>query len=175
VESRAASGCIALLGFRGAGKSTLGVLLAASLRRPFFDLDVEIALAQGRTLAAIFRDDGEAGFRQIEAETFEGVVVRPGIVLAPGGGIVEREANRRLLRARCRSVYLDVAAPLLVARLSASGRPPLTDLPLEDEVTSLLARRDPLYRECATHVLPIASNEAVETTFSRLRELLAKS
>jgi shikimate kinase len=166
---------IALLGFRGAGKTTLGAWLAQELRLPFFDLDREIELAQGRTLSEIFRRDGEAVFREIEAETLEGVIARPGIVLAPGGGIVERPANRALLKARTFAVYLAVPAAGLVARLAAGGRPPLTALPIEEEVRVVLARRDPLYRECAARVLDIGAEEPVEATRSRLRLLLPVS
>ena len=159
--------CIALLGFRGAGKSTLGARLAAELRRPFFDLDREIELAQGRTIAALLAD-GEPGFRQIEAETLEGIVARPGIVLAPGGGIVERVDNRLLLRRQAHSILLDVPAEVLLARLAGSARPRLTSLPFEEEVRTLLARRLPLYRECAAQVLAIEAGESIETTISRL-------
>jgi len=167
---------IALIGFRGSGKSTLGARLAAELKRPFFDLDREIEVAQGRTIAALFREEGEAAFRRIEAETLEGIAARPGIVLAPGGGAVELAESRLLLRHRCRSIYLDVPIVELVARLSAGGgRPALTELPLGDEVALVAARRDPLYLESAELVLKIAPGESEATTYSRLRELLANS
>lgn len=165
--------CIALLGFRGAGKSTLGSRLALELARPFFDLDSEIEQAQGRSVAAIFREDGEAAFRRFEAETLEGVVVRPGIVLATGGGIVESTANRKLLRERAFSVFLDVPAPALARRLAAGAlRPRLTDLDLADEVEAVLARRRPLYAECADRVLEVGLDESIDATFIRLRALL---
>jgi shikimate kinase len=165
--------CIALLGFRGAGKSTLGSRLALELARPFFDLDAEIEQAQGRSVAAIFREDGEAAFRRVESETLEGVVVRPGIVLATGGGIVEAAGNRKLLRERAFSIFLDVPAPALARRLAAGAlRPRLTDLDLEEEVEMVLARRRPLYSECADRVLGIGLEESVAATFSRWRALL---
>ena len=177
--------CLALLGYRGAGKSTLGARLAEGLRRPFFDLDREIEMAQGRTIAALFRDEGEAAFRRIEAETLDGIVARgllarPGIVLAPGGGIVETPANRALLRTRCCAIYLDVPAAVLLARLEGQAahgaeRPRLTALPLAEEVRTVLARRDPLYRECARHVLTIAAAESVDDTIRRVRGLFAAS
>lgn len=170
-----ASRCVALVGFRGAGKSTLGARLAADLRLPFFDLDREIELAQGRSIAAIFRAEGEAAFRAIEAETLAGIAVRPDLVLAPGGGVVERAENRELLRTRCRAVYLDVPAAALTARLAAGARPALTTLPPDEEVRTLLARRDPLYRECAACVLDVGADESAEATYSRLRELLARA
>jgi len=173
--NRAASRCIALIGYRGSGKSTLGARLAEALARPFFDLDREIELAQGRSIAALFREEGEPAFRQIEAETLAGIIVRPGIVLAPGGGIVERRENRDLLRAKAFTIHLDVPTATLLARLSGSDRPKLTTLALEDEVRTLLERRGPLYRECADVVLAIPDGESVAVTVSRLRELALAS
>jgi shikimate kinase len=165
----AASHCIALVGHRAAGKSTLGARLAAELKRPLFDLDREIELAQGRTIAALFRDEGEAAFREIEAQTLEGVIARPGIVLAPGGGAVERLESRRLLAQRAAVVHLDVPAAALVERLRAAGpRPRLTELSLEEETRTLLERRAPLYRECADVVVAVDVAEKVETTWVHL-------
>jgi shikimate kinase len=165
---------IALLGMRGSGKSTLGALLAESLRRPFFDLDRELELAQGRSVAAILREDGEAAFRALEAETLAGIVPRQGTVLATGGGIVERDENRTLLRSSCRTIWLDVPVDALVRRLAEQGgRPPLTALAWDEEVRTLATRRAPLYREAATDVLAIARDESVESSISRLRTLLS--
>jgi shikimate kinase len=101
------------------------------------------------------------------------VIVRSGIVLAPGGGIVERAGNRELLRDRCRTIWLDVPAEVLIERLGGPGqRPPLTSLPWDDEVRTLVARRAPLYRECAHRVLAIAAEDSIETTFARLLEVV---
>jgi shikimate kinase len=111
----------------------------------------------------------------VEAETLEGVVARPGIVLAPGGGAVERSESRILLRRLCRVVYLDVAPEILIGRLEDGDRPPLTGLPLDEEVRTLRARRDPLYRECAQQVLVVSDDEPASTTYSRLRDLLLAS
>ena len=169
----AASHCIALVGFRASGKSTLGARLAEELRRPFFDLDREIELAQGRSVTALFRDDSEPAFRRIEAETLAGVIVRPGIVLAPGGGAVELASNRELLRARAFVVHLDVAVAELIVRLrNGAARPRLTGLAFEDEARAVVARRAPLYRECADAVLEVGAGESIETTWTRLGSLL---
>ncbi len=161
--------CIALVGFRGSGKSVLGARLAAGLRRPFFDLDREIELAHGRSIRDLFRD-GETAFRELEAETLAGVIPRPGIVLAPGGGAILRRASRDLLRARSFCLFLDVPEEELVARLGdGAGRPPLTNLPLAEEVRTILRQRRPLYLECADAVVEVAAGEPVDATFLRMR------
>jgi shikimate kinase len=165
--------CIALIGPRGAGKSELGARLAAKRARPFFDLDREIELAQGRTIGALFTEEGEAAFRAIEAETLEGVIVRPGIVLAPGGGALLRPESRELLRRGSFCVFLDVAADVLEARLAAGPeRPRLTDLPFADEIREVGRRRRPLYLECADAILTVAGNESIDESFARLDELV---
>jgi len=161
--------CIALVGFRGAGKSVLGALLAAELKRPFFDLDREIELAQGRSIRDLFRA-GEEAFRDLEAETLEGVLPRPGIVLAPGGGAVLRPESRARLRSRSFCVFLDVPEDELVARLGdGGGRPRLTSLPFAQEVRTVARQRRPLYLECADAVVAVAAGESADATFLRLR------
>ncbi len=144
------------------------------MKRPLFDLDREIELAQGRSIAALFREEGEVAFRQIEAETLDGVIVRPGIVLAPGGGVVERPDNRALLREHAFALFLDVDEGALIARLrGSSNRPPLTALDAEEEIRTVARRRRPLYQECAELTLSIPPNESVAQTWERLWRALA--
>jgi shikimate kinase len=171
--SERAGRSVALLGFRGCGKSTLGARLAESLARPFFDLDREIELAQGRPIRQLFEERGEEAFRAIEAETLAGVVARRQIVLAPGGGAILRAENRRRLREGCCCVFLDVDESELVRRLAAGGeRPRLTRLSLAEEVRALLQERRPLYREIADAVLSIPAGETADVSFDRLRALV---
>lgn len=165
--------CIALIGPRGSGKSELGARLAAKRARPFFDLDREIELAQGRTVRVLIEGEGEAAFRKIEAETLEGVIVRPGIVLAPGGGAILRDASRRLLKSASFCVFLDVAIDELAVRLAAGPeRPRLTDLPFAEEIRELARRRRPLYLECADAILTVAGRESIEESLRRLDEVV---
>jgi shikimate kinase len=165
--------CIALVGFRGCGKSSLGARLAVELVRPFFDLDREIELAQGRPIRELFESAGEASFRALEAETLAGVVARPGIVLAPGGGAILPSASRTLLRARTFCVFLDVAVDEIECRLAGGGgRPRLTGLPFAEEARALMRLRRPLYLETAHAVVAVASGETFEQTFERVRALV---
>lgn len=154
--NRAETGGIALIGYRAAGKSSVGARLAGLLDRPFVDLDQAIEERASRSIARIFETDGEDAFRELEQEVLvEQVSSQPNCVLATGGGIVLRASNRRVLRGFGLVVWLDADAETLVARLKVDprGRPSLTALGLIEEVAAVLSERRPLYQECADLVL----------------------
>ena len=110
---------IVLIGMPGCGKSTLGKKLAARLRRPFADLDAEIVRSAGKTIPDIFREDGEARFRELETEALRELTKQSGLVLATGGGAVIRAENRRLFRENGTALLL--LRPL--DELARGGRP----------------------------------------------------
>ena len=106
----------------GAGKTTLGRALAAHYTLPFFDLDAEIATRAGQAIPALFAQHGEAHFRQLEADTLREVAARPGpLVLATGGGTPCFHHNLAVLGAAGVTLWLDVPAPVLAARLAAAA------------------------------------------------------
>lgn len=124
---------IVLTGFMGAGKSTIGALLARRLHWEFADADSVIELRAGRKVAQIFAEDGEATFRAMEAEAIRDCCNREHLVLALGGGAIETEATRDLLarlEATC-VVFLDAPLDVLVERClaqeNAAERPVLAD------------------------------------------------
>lgn len=145
---------IALIGYRGTGKSTVARHLALELACNWADADVDIELKAGKSIAAIFADDGESRFRDLEQEVLAELVARDNIIIAAGGGVVLREANRRQL-AHCDCVvWLNAAPATILARLAddattAGRRPNLTTAGGEAEVVRLLAERLPLYTRCA--------------------------
>jgi len=157
---------ITLVGYRAVGKSTVGRLLARRLGVPFEDADVALERRSGRAIADIFRDEGEAAFRDLEAATLEHLLEGThGLVLATGGGACLRADNRALLqRAGGTVVYLQAPVALLQERLRrhAGGRPSLTGVPVADEVPAILAVRDPLYRATATVTVEITANATVD-------------
>lgn len=164
---------ISLVGYRGSGKSTLGRRLAETLRLPFFDLDREIEQAHGRSIREMFEEDGEAWFREVEADTLGGILLRAPLVLAPGGGAVVSPENRRLLRERSFVIYLEVDEIVLWQRLrGGSDRPPLTALGHREEIRRLLQERRKWYAEVADRVLTVSGEEAVDATFARLQDQL---
>jgi shikimate kinase len=136
-----------LTGFMGAGKSTVGPILARELGWKFVDLDNVIETSSQRTVAEIFRDYGEADFRRREREAVLTLIGQEEIVLALGGGTVEDESTRALLIQSPGScvVFLHAELPELLARCTVEGKSrPLLAAPeaLEDRHT----RRLPHYR-----------------------------
>lgn len=138
----------------GAGKSTIGRLLAKELRLPFKDSDKEIELRTGANIPWIFDKEGEPGFRDREQAMIAELCASDGVVLATGGGAVMREANRRALHAGGRVVYLHASVEQQVGRTARDrNRPLLRTADPAKTLRDLLAIRDPLYREIADLVV----------------------
>jgi shikimate kinase len=114
-----------LVGFMGAGKSTVGPLVAARLGWSFADLDVEIEAEQGRRVADIFAADGEAAFRGVERAMAERVMARTRIVVAAGGGAFAHPDTRAVLQREALTVWLRCELDTLLARIPADGSRPL--------------------------------------------------
>lgn len=137
----------------GSGKTTTGRSLAARLGWQFADLDSEIEKAAGRSVAKIFEDEGELGFRKRETEALRAILVDADapLVLALGGGTLMAEENRELVRRHCQCVWLKASPEALSDRLAreAEGRPLLAGQDLRTRVATLLASREATYREAA--------------------------
>jgi shikimate kinase len=147
-------GHILLIGFMGAGKSTVGRLLADDMGRSFVDLDASIAAAAGKSVARIFQEDGEEAFRAAEHDALMALAPLPSAVVACGGGVVLREDNRLLLRRAGTVVYLQVSAEEALARIGdVSGRPLLAGGGAA-LAPALLASREALYEACADVMVP---------------------
>ena len=143
-----------LVGPMGAGKSTIGRLLAKELHLPFKDSDKEIEVRTGANIPWIFDKEGEPGFRDRETAMIVELCHENGIVLATGGGAVMRPENRQALRNGGRVVYLHASIEQQVARTSRDrNRPLLRNANPEKILRDLLALRDPLYREIADLVV----------------------
>ncbi|MES2872007.1 MAG: shikimate kinase AroK [Pseudomonadota bacterium] len=143
-----------LVGPMGAGKSTIGRLLAKELHLPFKDSDKEIEVRTGANIPWIFDKEGEPGFRERETAMIVELCHENGIVLATGGGAVMRPENRLALRNGGRVVYLHASIEQQVARTSRDrNRPLLRNANPEKILRDLLAIRDPLYREIADLVI----------------------
>lgn len=110
---------IALIGLSGTGKSTVGRLLAARLGWPLRDTDALIVAQARCAIADIFASGGEERFRDLEAAALHTALARAPAVIATGAGIVQRPANRALLRDHALVVWLDAPTATLVARLDA--------------------------------------------------------
>ena len=140
---------VVLVGPPGAGKSTVGTLVAASLGLPFRDTDADVEAVAGKPIPEIFIDDGEDAFRALEREAVATALSTFDGVLALGGGAILAPATRELLRGHT-VVYLSVELSDAVARVGlAAGRPLLTVNP-RATLKYLLDQRRPLYQEVAT-------------------------
>ncbi len=150
---------LVLLGYRGTGKTTVARELARRLGWQAVDLDDEIERAAGKSITEIFAQHGETAFRDQESAALARCAAREATVLATGGGVVLREANRRALQEiRSRAghiVWLRAPAETIHDRLTAdastaSRRPNLTPQGGLREIVELLAQRTPLYEACAS-------------------------
>ncbi len=143
-----------LVGPMGAGKSTIGRLLAKELRLPFKDSDKEIEQRTGASIPLIFDVEGEAGFREREHTVIADLCRFDGVVLATGGGAVLREDNRQALRAGGRIVYLCTSVEQQLERTSRDrNRPLLQAADPRQVLAGLMAIRDPLYRSIADIII----------------------
>ncbi len=135
---------IALVGFMGSGKSTVGGLLAAAVGYRLVDVDLLIEERAGMSIPEIFRRDGETCFRELESRLLLGLGQRRGLVIATGGGAPMQPANHEFLRTRCRTFYLEISAAEVRRRIGADrGRPKLAAT--QEGVEELLAARRPRY------------------------------
>ncbi len=144
------NGNIFLVGMMGAGKTTVGRLLAARLSRSFVDADQELEARCGVKVPVIFEIEGEEGFRSREAAILDELTLRSGLVLATGGGAVLREDNRRHLAARGVVIYLR-AQPrdLYIRTRHDKNRPLLATADPLGRLEEIFIQRDPLYGEVA--------------------------
>lgn len=154
----------------GAGKTTVGRLLARRLKRRFLDSDQEVERRCGVRIPVIFDIEGEAGFRARESRVIAELSALEEIVLATGGGAVLAERNRRRLAARGRVIYLHARPAHLWLRVRHDRNRPLLATPdPQKRLEELYAERDPLYREVADIVLDTGKQSAQ----SLCRDLLA--
>lgn len=145
---------ITLTGFMGAGKTTVGRLVADALGCPFLDLDQLIEKKAGRSIPAIFAADGEKGFRRLEKRVLEQTVKKYAettAILSLGGGSVTLPGAVDLLQEKTLCIYLEASLETLLSRLEGqTGERPMAS----EDLPALLAAREPLYRQAAHITLP---------------------
>lgn len=161
---------IFLVGFMGCGKTTVGRELAGRLGWSFADTDRLIEQRAGTSIAGIFRDSGEARFRQLEALAVTDAA-GPCVIVATGGGAFLRHATRCLMRQIGRTLWLDVSLEILRRRLAEGGPRPLWNPDDRLGQRMLHERRRATYAlaECRIPAADLPAAEVAERVVSRLR------
>src|SRR5881392_418946 len=138
---------VVLVGMMGAGKSTIGRRLAARLRLPFLDADIEIEAAAGMSIPDIFETHGEPHFRDGEARVIARLLESGPAVLATGGGAFMREETRNRVGAKAISIWLKADADIIMRRVRRRADRPLLQTP-DPEATlgRLISEREPVYQ-----------------------------
>ncbi len=136
---------IFLTGFMGAGKTSVGKILARKLQYPFIDVDEEIEKNAGTTISRIFEEKGEAAFRLLEEKTLERLVATTSqAVIATGGGIILSPTNRKLMRQEGVWVFLDASLEIIKQRIGHTTHRPLLKSP---NLAKIYKERMPYYRQ----------------------------
>jgi XRE family aerobic/anaerobic benzoate catabolism transcriptional regulator len=164
-------GRIALVGLRGAGKSTLGQKLAAERGRRYVELDKEIEIESGMSLPELFSLYGQSGFRRFERRTLERLIEENSqMVLAVGGGVVAEDETYGFLLGKCFTVWLKATPEEHMSRVIAQGdlRPMAGNAQAMDDLKRILNAREPLYRKADAVV--DTSGQTVEASLRILRE-----
>lgn len=167
---------IALIGMRGAGKSTLGSMLAKETGNRFVELDHEIEKDTGMPLGEIFSLYGQSGFRAIEKRTLERVLKEnKRAVISVGGGVVSEEETFDFLLSHCYIVWIKARPEEHMSRVMAQGdlRPMAANNQAMDDLRRILEAREPLYRKA--DLLLDTSGASVEESFAKLKETLQAS
>jgi len=162
---------IFLVGFMGAGKTTVGERLAARLGSPFLDLDQAVETAAGKSVKELFEESGEPRFRELEAQELRRLSAQDPLVVATGGGTLTHPANRDLIRKLGVTFWLHPDFAILARRIGGLGK---QDRPLfrdETQALALYRERLDLYRR-ADRILEIEADESPEEVAARIELLL---
>ena len=165
-------GNIFFVGLMGAGKTTIGKLLARKLKKTFYDTDHEIEKKLGVKIAVIFELEGEEGFRKRETQMIDELTKKKDIILATGGGAVLSEENRTLLKERGRVIYLNAKPQSLAKRMAYDkDRPLLQEGNMLETLSLLYKERHPLYLSLASFVVD-TGQQKTQAVLNKIESLL---
>jgi shikimate kinase len=173
MQSMSAADNVILVGFMGAGKSSVGRLLARQLGRCLVETDDMITAGEGRTIAEIFRIDGEARFRELEAEVLDALDLKSGEVIATGGGFPCRDDRMTRLRALGTVLWLKSDLSVAYQRARRAGvRPMLAGRSLA-EIEDLYHQREPYYAQA--HITIDTTGLGVDQVVARAVSMLRRT
>ncbi len=163
---------IYFIGLMGAGKTTIGRLLAKQLRRDFYDSDVEIERKTGVKIPLIFELEGEAGFRKRETAVIEELSQLNNVIIATGGGAVLQPENRTFLKSSGKIIYLRGKVSDLYHRTRHDkSRPLLQGCNIKQKLEQLYHDRNPIYTALADYVVDTGAQSALDIT-NQIEKLL---
>jgi 3-dehydroquinate synthase len=164
---------IFLVGLMGSGKTTIGRALAKKLNKRFVDADHEIEARTGATIPLIFEIEGEASFRQREADVIRDLTAEEGLVLATGGGAIMNPQSRAYLKSRGTVVYLRASVASILQRTSHDkSRPLLQTADPKARIEELSRERGPFYEEVA-HIIIETGRPNVQSVVQNILARLA--
>jgi XRE family aerobic/anaerobic benzoate catabolism transcriptional regulator len=164
---------LALIGLRGAGKSTLGAKIAKEFKAPFIELDAEIERDAGMPLAEIFSLYGQSGYRRFEKRTLERVLQQfQRVVMSVGGGVVSEKENYDYLLRHCFTIWIKARPEEHMARVIAQGdfRAMENNNEAMEDLRRILEAREPLYQNADGIV--DTSDESVEQSFAKMKQVI---
>jgi len=164
---------VALIGFMGTGKTTVGKMLAEKLGRQFIELDEVIENKAGKSIPDIFKQEGEIVFRELEIEVTKDIAGRKNVIIACGGGLILNKINVDRLKQECIVVYLTASLGVILKRTSNdAGKRPLLAVPDRSrQIKELLKFRRPYYRNSAD-IIVNTSKMSINTVVHRIMEEL---
>ncbi len=163
---------IVFCGFRGTGKTEIGKIVAARTGLPFLDTDTLIEQQTGRSIPDIFHEDGEERFREEERKVIAGLPAADAVICT-GGGVVTDPVNMEHLRRDSTVFLLHADIDTIEARLTKKPRPPLTGLPLREEIATMMDRRRQHYHAAADFCID-TSETTPQAAAERVMDLLRK-
>ena len=161
---------IVLIGVPGAGKTTIGELIAAHLGREFVDSDHVIEARAGKPIADIFTQDGEAVFRELEAQVIAELLAGPVKVISLGGGALGNIDTRELVQSHV-VLWLETGLTQAVERVGMNRNRPLLLGNVRGQLSSLMTAREPIYREAATITVNTSDLDIAQVTDAAMQEL----
>jgi shikimate kinase len=160
---------IALIGFMGTGKTTIGRLLAEKLKKEFIETDSLIEDRARKTISRIFAEDGESRFRELEIEAIREAAEAEGAVISCGGGAVLNRINVDRLREKSMIILLEASPEEIFRRTSSVERPLLAGERLK-EIKILLKKREPFYQNAADYRIDTTGLQ-VEAVLDRISKI----
>jgi shikimate kinase len=164
---------LALIGFMGVGKSTIGKFAAQKSQRQFFDIDEIIESQEKMTISEIFQNFGEAKFRKLESQEIKKVSMTDNAIISCGGGAVLDLENIKALKKNSKVIHLYATPEMIFQRLkNSSNRPVLNNSVVLDKIKDLLKKREPYYKNCDAQI--DTTNLTIEQAADKIIGLLSK-